>query len=382
MLVKSIIAATREAAAGGEDEEKSPLSDSPQSTGRRAPTSKVALDTIFSSIDQVPLACASIGQVHRAKLASGEDVVVKLIYPLIRRHMEGDLLDLRFLCAFVNEQLELGMDNLINAIVDELCENFPRELDFRYAWDRWTLVPNSFAFFISNQTVSRLERSNMERAREIIDRRNLGVVIPKCYPQACTVSWYASSVAAVTPLDSQSLFRLFFCNFVCWNHILKDSVLCCEFLEGQTLVKIAQAAEESPKEMDLDTQISGLDITSKNNSSSTNAAAAAIPTASEGGGISSSEGSSANSNGPTEAGSVPKSPSFGRSSEEVQLARTNAKVQELEAKLRATKQKNAESVATLQHQLLLVAEAKKQDEHAKGVASLIQVLSECQKQGI
>ena len=138
MLVKSITTAAMEAAAGGEDEEESPLPDSPQPTGRRASTSKAALDAIFSSIDQMPLACASIGQVHRAKLASGEDVVVKLIYPLIRRHMEGDLLDLRFLCAFVNEQLELGMDNLINAVVDELCENFPRELDFRYVWDRWT----------------------------------------------------------------------------------------------------------------------------------------------------------------------------------------------------------------------------------------------------
>ena len=43
---------------------------------RKAP---IGFREAFESIDEIPLASASVGQVHRAKLKSGEDVVVKVI---------------------------------------------------------------------------------------------------------------------------------------------------------------------------------------------------------------------------------------------------------------------------------------------------------------
>jgi ubiquinone biosynthesis protein len=49
------------------------------------------LDELFDDFDTTPLASASIGQAHRARLQSGEEVVVKVQHAGIRRRMEVDL---------------------------------------------------------------------------------------------------------------------------------------------------------------------------------------------------------------------------------------------------------------------------------------------------
>src|SRR5262245_11576476 len=49
------------------------------------------LEELFIDFDVAPLASASIGQAHRARLAGGQDVVVKVQHAGIRRRMEVDL---------------------------------------------------------------------------------------------------------------------------------------------------------------------------------------------------------------------------------------------------------------------------------------------------
>ncbi|HCK63161.1 MAG TPA: kinase, partial [Acinetobacter radioresistens] len=46
---------------------------------------------IFASIDETPLASASIAQVHAAKLKSGEDVVIKVQKPGVETILYTDL---------------------------------------------------------------------------------------------------------------------------------------------------------------------------------------------------------------------------------------------------------------------------------------------------
>jgi len=54
-------------------------------------------EEIFASFDRRAFAAASLGQVHRARLKSGEEVAVKIQYPNIARTIKADLRNLRLL---------------------------------------------------------------------------------------------------------------------------------------------------------------------------------------------------------------------------------------------------------------------------------------------
>lgn len=56
----------------------------------------------FLDFDDIPLAAASIGQVHQARLVDGTDVAVKIQYPGVAESIESDLDNLRTLVLMVN----------------------------------------------------------------------------------------------------------------------------------------------------------------------------------------------------------------------------------------------------------------------------------------
>jgi len=61
------------------------------------------LEDIFGSFDTVPLAAASIAQVHAARLKTGQDVVVKILRPDMHAAIDLDLEVLDALAALANE---------------------------------------------------------------------------------------------------------------------------------------------------------------------------------------------------------------------------------------------------------------------------------------
>ncbi len=85
----------------------------------------------FVYFDEIPIGSASIGQVHRARLISGEDVVVKVQRPFARRQIEADLsLIVEFVRITENYFIKAGILNP-NEIVDTFSKSLHNELDYQ-----------------------------------------------------------------------------------------------------------------------------------------------------------------------------------------------------------------------------------------------------------
>ncbi len=87
-------------------------------------------DQIFYRFDPKPLAAASIGQVHRARLVSGEDVVVKVQRPGIENVIAVDLEILAHIAGLMEQYLEELQGHRPTAIVHEFARSLSREIDF------------------------------------------------------------------------------------------------------------------------------------------------------------------------------------------------------------------------------------------------------------
>lgn len=86
---------------------------------------------LFTSFDDIPLAAASIAQVHRATLRDGTDVVVKIRRPGLGRQVSRDLRLLGRLASLLGRAGRTG--DMLNpvAIVEDFAETLSHELDFR-----------------------------------------------------------------------------------------------------------------------------------------------------------------------------------------------------------------------------------------------------------
>lgn len=81
----------------------------------------------FAEFGEEPLAAASIGQVHRAKLLDGTDVAVKVQYPGIAEAIESDMKNLRVGLKLL-KTIVPGIDTA--AIADEIRERIYDEVDY------------------------------------------------------------------------------------------------------------------------------------------------------------------------------------------------------------------------------------------------------------
>ncbi len=89
-----------------------------------------APESAFASFDPMPLAAASMAQVHRATLADGRAVVVKIRRPGIRPRMEADIRLLTQLAAIAEAGSAEARRYAPTALVRHLAEAVLDELDF------------------------------------------------------------------------------------------------------------------------------------------------------------------------------------------------------------------------------------------------------------
>ena len=90
----------------------------------------VRLSKAFADFDPVPLAAASLSQVHRAYMRDGRAVVVKVQRPDIRDLIVGDLESLGEIAHFLDEHTELGRRYEFENMLVNLRKSLLRELDF------------------------------------------------------------------------------------------------------------------------------------------------------------------------------------------------------------------------------------------------------------
>jgi predicted unusual protein kinase regulating ubiquinone biosynthesis (AarF/ABC1/UbiB family) len=105
------------------------------------------LSKAFSEFETIPIAAASLGQVHRAVLRSGQAVVVKVQRPDARQIVSDDLEAMAEIAQLLDAHTEFGSRYHIAEIVEELRKSLLRELDYRLEATNLRLMRDHLAQF-------------------------------------------------------------------------------------------------------------------------------------------------------------------------------------------------------------------------------------------
>jgi len=91
----------------------------------------VRLSRAFASFEAEPLASASLGQVHRATLRNGREVVVKVQRPGIKERIDEDMDALAELAEFADKHSEAGRRYGFSELLEQFRRSLNGELDYR-----------------------------------------------------------------------------------------------------------------------------------------------------------------------------------------------------------------------------------------------------------
>ncbi len=88
------------------------------------------ISELFYSFEPIPLAAASLGQVHKAVLHSGESVVVKVQRPGLKKLFEIDLEILKGIARYFQNHPKWGRGRDWIGIYEECCRILWEEIDY------------------------------------------------------------------------------------------------------------------------------------------------------------------------------------------------------------------------------------------------------------
>jgi predicted unusual protein kinase regulating ubiquinone biosynthesis (AarF/ABC1/UbiB family) len=92
---------------------------------------KQSVEELYKEISPRPVAAASLGQVYKAKLYSGEDVAVKVQRPNLLPTITRDLYLLRWAATWIKPFLPLNLGDNLTVVVDEFGTKLFEEIDYQ-----------------------------------------------------------------------------------------------------------------------------------------------------------------------------------------------------------------------------------------------------------
>ncbi len=125
-----------------------------------------SIPELFSSFDPVPLAAASLGQVHKAQLHTGEDIVVKVQRPALKKLFDIDLKILKGIALYFQRHPEWGPGRDWIGIYEECCRILYEEIDYlnegrnadtfrrNFREQSWANVPRVFWRYTSRRILT------------------------------------------------------------------------------------------------------------------------------------------------------------------------------------------------------------------------------------
>ena len=87
------------------------------------------MEDVFARIDEAPIASASIAQVHAARLASGEDVVVKVQRPDVAELVRQDIAAMAWIAPYLVGRIPVAALANPPALVELFMQHLDRFLE-------------------------------------------------------------------------------------------------------------------------------------------------------------------------------------------------------------------------------------------------------------
>lgn len=124
------------------------------------------LQVLYRNFDPIPIAAASLGQVHRAQLHSGEEVVVKVQRPGLVKLFEIDLAILKGITRYFQNHPDWGRGRDWLGIYDECCKILYEEIDYlnegrnadtfrrNFRDEDWVMVPRVYWRYASPRVLT------------------------------------------------------------------------------------------------------------------------------------------------------------------------------------------------------------------------------------